>query len=293
MQQQKKFGSYPNLMVVISLTIALFLVGLCGLMSIQARKLSKLVKENIEVQIYLAKDLSSGRLDSIYKTLITKPFVAKKDGQFSQINFVSKEVAAKRFIKETKEEFKEFLGENPLRDAYILKIDESYFEETKLVAIKKELEQISGVFEVGYLENFVDQINKNISSIYLGLSAIVIILIGVILLLINNTIKLAFYSQRMLIRSMKLVGATDNFIRKPFLTRSIFQGTIAALIAAGMILLLQQVALLNIPELVYLQEIDKMIYLAIGLIILGLSISLVSTYYALGKYINMSLDDLY
>ena len=77
------------------------------------------------------------------------------------------------------------------------------------------------------------------------------------------------------------------------LFRSIFQGTIAALIAAGMILLLQQVALLNIPELVYLQEIDKMIYLAIGLIILGLSISLVSTYYALGKYINMSLDDLY
>ncbi len=293
MRKIKKFGSYPNIMVVLSLSVALFLVGLCGLLSMQARKLSKLVKENIEVQIYLSKDLSANKIDSVYSIIAKKPFVAKKDNQFPQITFVSKDVAAQKFIKETKEDFKEFLGENPLRDAYIVKIEESFFTENQLKAIKTDLEKIDGVFEVAYLENFVEQINNNISKIYLWLSVIVLILIGVILVLVNNTIKLAFYSQRMLIRSMKLVGATDGFIRSPFIKRSVFQGLIAALISTGFVFIIQQIALVNIPELIFIQEIEKMALLTLGVIVLGILISVVCTYYALSKYMRASLDDLY
>jgi cell division transport system permease protein len=293
MSKFKKLGSTPNAMVIISLTIALFLIGLCGLLTLNARKLAELVKQNVEVQVYLDNDLTTSQLDSIFKLVAKCEFVLKKDNS-PQINFVSKEVAAKQFIQESGEDYRKLLGNNnPLRNLYSVKIKEEYFNEIRLKEIKTDLEKISGVHEVAYVENFVDEVNKNISKIYLILSVFVVLLLVIIVILVNNTIKLSLYSQRFLIRSMQLVGATNGFIRKPFVTKGALQGLIAGLVACTLLILLQQLAVQQIEGLGMLQETGKLIALIGGILIIGTLIGILSTFQSVERYLKLSLDELY
>ncbi len=288
-------GSFPNALVVISLTVALFLIGLCGWLVINARSLTTYVKERLEVYAFLEKGLSAGQLDTLYKTVAKKDFVLVSNGS-PKINFISKDVAAKNFAQQTEgvdKNFQAFLGENPLRDSYAIKINEGYFEEAKLRKIKVELQEIPGIYEADYAQNFVDGINQNISKIYYILAGSVLLLLLLIIILVNNTIKLAMYSQRFLIRSMQLVGATHNFIRRPFLWRGILQGLIGAMAASVLLISFQQFALYQIPELTILQDLPKFLIL-IGIIIaLGVLIGLVSTFQSVERYLRMALDDLY
>lgn len=294
MPKAKKLGNTPNLMVVVSLTIALFLIGLCGLLTLNARKLAEVVRQNVEVQAYLDNDLSNSKLDSIYKQIAKYPFVLYKDNS-AQINFISKDAAAKQFIEDSGEDFHKLLGKNnnPLLNSYSIKIKEEYFSESRLKEIKKSLERIQGIKEVGYVENFVDEVNKNISKIYLILSGFVLMLLVIIIMLVNNTIKLALYSQRFLIRSMQLVGATDAFIRKPFVSKGALQGLISGFIASTLLIVTQQLAVNKVDGLVILQEIDKMVLLILIILMIGVMVGVTSTFRSVDKYLKLSLDDLY
>lgn len=293
MAKIKKLGSTPNVMVVVSLTIALFLIGLCGLLTLNARKLAELVKQNVEVQVYLKNDLTTAHLDSIYKVLIVKPFVLYKEDS-PQVNFISKDVAAKQFIEESGEDYRKLLGENnPLHNLYTVKIKQEYFTDANLKQIKSELEQIDGIHEIAYVENFVDEVNKNISKIYLILSVFVLLLLFIIIILVNNTIKLALYSQRFLIRSMQLVGATNAFIRKPFVIKGALQGLISGFVACTLLIVLQQIAVQKIEGLVLLQEMDKMLILIGGILIIGTLMGVLSTFQSVERYLRLSLDELY
>lgn len=288
-----KARNYPNTTVTISLTIALFIIGLCGLLIIQAKKLSTLVRENIEVQAHLDSDLSTGGMDTLLRAISFKPYVAKTENGKAQVTYISKEEAAKKLMEDTKENFQELLGENPLKNSFAIKVEENYFEEAQLQRIKTDLEKLDGVFEVTYVENLVDEVNKNISKIYLILSVFVAILLLIIIALVNNTIKLALFSQRLLIRSMQLVGATSNFIQKPFLIRGALQGLISGLIASGLLVLLQQAAVRQIEGIGLLQDNVKLIIVLVAIVILGILIGVVSTFQAIHKYLRMSLDELY
>jgi cell division transport system permease protein len=293
MATMKKLGSTPNIMVIVSLTIALFLIGLCGLLTLNARKLAELVKQNVEVQVYLDDDLTTSRLDSIFKFISKREFVLQKENS-PQINFISKEVAAKQFIEESGEDYRKLLGSNnPLHNLYSVKIKEEYFNEARLKQIKTDIEQINGVHEVAYVENFVDEVNKNISKIYLILSVFVALLLIIIVILVNNTIKLSLYSQRFLIRSMQLVGATNTFIRKPFVIKGALQGLISGLVACTLLIVLQQLAVQKIEGLAALQEMGKMITLIIGILIIGTLIGVLSTFQSVERYLKLSLDELY
>lgn len=293
MSKIKKLGSTPNAMVIISLTIALFLIGLCGLLTLNARKLAELVKQNVEVQVYLDNDLTTSKLDSIFKIIVKKDFVLRKENS-PQINFISKEVAAKQFIQESGEDYRKLLGNNnPLYNLYSVKIKEEFFNEVKLKEIKIDLENISGVHEASYVENFVDEVNRNISKIYLILSVFVILLLAIIVILVNNTIKLSLYSQRFLIRSMQLVGATNAFIRKPFVVKGALQGLISGLVACTLLLLLQQFAIQQIEGLGILQETSKLIILILFILIIGTLIGILSTFQSVERYLKLSLDELY
>jgi cell division transport system permease protein len=293
MSKIKKLGSTPNAMVIISLTIALFLIGLCGLLTLNARKLTELVKQNVEVQVYLDNDLTTGKLDSIYKLISKREFVLQKENS-PQINFISKEVAAKQFIKESGEDYRKLLGNNnPLHNLYSVKIKEEFFNEIKLKEIKTELEMISGVYEASYIENFVEEVNRNISKIYLVLSVFVILLLIIIVILVNNTIKLSLYSQRFLIRSMQLVGATNSFIRKPFVVKGALQGLISGLVACTLLILLQQFAVQQIEGLGVLQETNKLVILTLLILIIGTLIGILSTFQSVERYLKLSLDELY
>ena len=182
---------------------------------------------------------------------------------------------------------------NPLRNLYSVKIKEEYFNEVRLKEIKTDLEKISGVYEVAYIENFVDEVNRNISKIYLVLSVFVVLLLVIIVILVNNTIKLSLYSQRFLIRSMQLVGATNGFIRKPFVTKGALQGLISGLVACTLLILLQQLAVQQIEGLGILQETGKLIALIIGILIIGTLIGILSTFQSVERYLKLSLDELY
>jgi cell division transport system permease protein len=291
MAKKKKIGSYPNTMIVVSLTAALFLIGFCGLLVIQSRKLVSVIRQNLEVTVFLAKDLTPTARDGIYKEIVNKPFTLK--GIDSSVVFVSKEKAAKEFIEGTKEDFTSLLGENPLLDSYRVKISDEYFNEEKLKAIQGQLERITGVHEVVYHQDLADQINRNIAKIYLVLAAFAIIMLIIIVILINNTIKLAIYSQRFLIRSMQLVGATDGFIQRPFLMHGALQGVVGGGLACVFLVILQQTAVRNIEGLVVLQEYSKLGILLVGIILLGILVGLSCTYQSLARYLRISLDDLY
>ncbi len=280
-------------MVVISLTIALFLIGLCGLISFQAKRLATLVRQNIELQVYLDNDLSISKKDSIKKALSKKTFVSKNELDKANITFISKDSAAKEFIKDTKENFQTLLVDNPLRDAYLLKVKDEYFNESSLLKFKSEIEKIDGVYEVSYVENLVDDINKNIRKIYLILSGFVLLLLATIIVLVNNTIKLAVFSQRFLIRSMQLVGATNYFIQKPFVIRGALQGLTSAIIAIFLLVLLQQGAISKMPELLKLSDMMEFFILSIFIILLGVATGVVCTYSSIHKYLGLSLDELY
>ncbi len=291
-RRTSKRSPYPNLTVTISLTIALFLIGLCGLLTLSGRKLSEIVKQNLEVQVYVEDETQAGQRDALFQKLSQKPYVLTLNDQ-PQIRFVSKEQAAEKFIRDTREDFKELLGENPLLDVYNLKVRDDYFSEAQLKAVKADLESLSGVREADYVRDFADEVNRNFTKIYLVLSVFVGLLLLVIVLLVNNTIKLSLYSQRFLIRSMQLVGATHGFIRKPFLGKGALQGLLSGLIACVLLFGLLEVANANIPELRGLQEPGKMLLLGAAIVLLGVLIAVLSTFQSVERYLRLSLDELY
>jgi len=278
--------------VVFSTMLALLVVGLFGFLMLHAAKLTAIIRENVKIQIYLHKNISESESIRISQLLNKKDFVLKKNGH-AQIEFLSKEEAAQEFTKATGESFLQVLDENPLRDVYVVNVAPSYQGRQHLQAIKREVEAISGVFEVDYVAGFVASVNRNIARLGAVLAFFSVILLIVVSVLINNTIKLAVYSQRFLVRSMHLVGATAAFIRRPFLGRAVLIGLIAGTIANILLVLLLSAANRHIEALVKLQE-PIQIFMLLGLIlVLGVLISFMGTYRAINKYLNMSLDDLY
>jgi cell division transport system permease protein len=292
MRKKKKLGSYPFISVIFSISLALFVIGLFGLLMLHANKLTDLVRENIEVQVYLNRTITENERIKIQKTLSTKEYILQKEGE-PQVRYISKEEAAEQFIQDTGEDFTQFLGENPLRDAFVLTIQPDFFEPEQLKVLKADIEGISGVFEVTYLENFIASLNKNLTKVSLTLIGFAVLLVFIVMILINNTIRLALFSQRFLIRSMQLVGATKGFIQRPFLMRSLLHGLLGGFFASIFLMLVLEYANRQISDLHALQDPEK-IYLLMGfLFVLGGFLGLVSSYRAIRKYLRLSLDELY
>jgi cell division transport system permease protein len=291
-KKKKKLGSFPYVSVIFSITLALFVIGLFGLLILHSNKLKDTIRENITIQIYLDKFVTENDKIRINKLLTQKKYIAK-DGDKSLVEYISKEKAAKIFIESSGEDFIEFLGDNPLRDAFTIKIDPSYQQSDSLKTIEIELSKVDSVFEVVYVQNLVQSINKNITKISLILVGFTIILIITIVILINNTIKLALFSQRFLIRSMQLVGAKASFIISPFVRRAGMQGLLSGLIASMTLFALLTYANSVIEELKQLQSINELLILFALIVGLGIVIGMISTYKAVKKYLKMSLDELY
>lgn len=290
MQKNRKLGSYPTALITVSLAVALFLIGFCGWVAITSKELISFVKNNIEVQVYLNKDLSEAQRDKIKKQLNQKAFVAKSD---DAVELVTKEKAAEIFFKETNEDYQFILSENPFRDAFKLKITEDYFGESYLQEIKRDVEKIPGVYEADYARDFVDGIAENANKTYIVVSGIVLVFLIATLLLINNTIRLALYSQRFIIHTMQLVGATNSFIQAPFVRRGVVQGILASVLAVGSLVGLQQLASWQIDGFATIQNIPGMLLLGFILLVLGPLLGIFSTVASVSRYLRMDLDDLF
>ncbi len=293
--RKKKLGSYPYISVVLSITLALFVIGVFGLLMIYSKELERVVLENVKIQVYLKSHITENQKKEIEKSLSIRYFLPKdiSDGSAKPIQFISKEEAAKQFIKETGEDFQKFLGENPLRDAFLVSVSPLYHDKKSMAKIKGEVEKINGVFQVYYIENLIDSINKNVTKIGLLLLGLSTLLFITVVLLINNTLRLALFSQRFLIRSMQLVGAKRWFIQWPFLLRASLHGFLAGLIASGLLASVISFANKRIEDLSLIQNTNRIVLLFGGLTLLGILVAFGSTFRAVRKYLKLSLDELY
>lgn len=285
-RKKKKLGSYPYITVVFSITLALFTLGLFGLIIIYGNSLSETIQNNHKVQIYLQKDLPNSQISHIESLIKNKKYT-------NELKYTTKEQAKKQYISDDNGDPELLLGYNPLRDYFTLILNSEYTSKKKLAQIKTEIEALKGVYEVEYLEDFIETINTNVKKIGLVILSICLILIFIVFILINNTIKLALFSQRFIIRSMQLVGATSWFIQKPFLWRAIWQGFLSAWIASTLLFSLSQYAKEKIEELALIENIQHILILFGVLIIIGTLIGFLSSYRAIRKYLKLSLDELY
>jgi cell division transport system permease protein len=278
-------GSYVT--TVVGIALVLFMLGSLGLIMLNAQKLSDHVRENIRFQIYLkdnAKEVDVAKLKkSIDASAYTKSALLK-----------TKEEAARELQEELGEDFIGFLdGVNPIPATIDLKLEAAYTHTDSIQWIVQKLQANANVKEVAYSPDLIAKVNENMKKISMVLLGFSILLLLIAVALINNTIRLAMYSKRFIIRSMQLVGANRNFIQRPFLWQGIVQGVLAGLIAMGMLVGLLYFLRNEIPE--FLQFQDMVIFAKLfGLtVLLGIFIAFISTFFAVNRYIRMKLDDLY
>lgn len=289
--RKKKLGGYPAIGIVVSITLALFVIGLFGMLVIYSQELERQVRNNVRMQVYLKSNLTETQRLQIENTLLSQDYVSKENGR--GVTYFSKEEAAKKFIAETGEDFKQFIGENPLRDAYLVSIDPSQHSKSAMEKIKADIQKMNGVFQVYYVEGLIESINSNVTKIGLILVGLITILLLTVILLINNTLRIALFSQRFLIRSMQLVGAKKWFIQKPFLVRSIGYGLLAGIITSLLLWLLSNYAQEKIADLGQLHNQTQFLIMLTILTAIGIVVAFFSTFFSINKYLRMSLDELY
>lgn len=290
--RNRKLGSYPFISVVFSITLALFVFGLFGLLLILTRNLSNSIQENVEIQVYLNKPITEVEINRIQRIIGSKSYVLQGEG-IESIRYISKEQAAQEFLQNTGEDFSEFLGDNPLRDVFMVRISPDYQPVDSLIKVVTDIQDIRGVYEVSYVASLVEKINQNLAKVGAILIGFAVLFLFMVVILINNTIKLALYSQRFLIRSMQLVGATAGFIRQPFLARSLLYGLIAGAIASGVLFGISNYLKLLISDISTLMNAKHLMMLYGSLLILGILVAYLSTYRAVRRYLKTSLDELY
>jgi len=291
-RQKRKLGSFPFLSVIFSITLSLVVMGIFGVSFIYLKTLTSIIQSNVEIQVYLDKSIIDHDMKRLQKILTTRPYIRSGDAA-ENINFISKEMAAEVFIRDTGEDFTKFLGDNPLRDAFSVKITNQYQSVDSLKAIEIDLRRLPGVYEVVFQESLIASINKNLRKIGVLLLGMTLILLVAVIVLINNTIRIALFSQRFLIRSMQLVGATKGFIRWPFLRRSLIYGLVSGILASGIIFGIIEFAQHQIDDLDKLYAEEPLFILFAVLIFLGLLISYLSTLSSMRRYFKISLDELY
>lgn len=291
-RKKRKLGSYPFISVTLSITLALMVIGIFGLLVVHTKKLTLNIQESIEIQVFLNNQLTNTEVTRINRSISSKSYTLNKEGT-PGVRFISKDEASKQFIAETGEDFTEFLGDNPLRDLLVVNIAPEYQSADSLKVITEEIQAMNGVYEVAYVESLIESINDNITKIGLIMLGFFILLLIVVVILINNTIKLALFSQRFLIRSMQLVGAKGSFIRGPFLKRAALYGFLAGTIASILLVILLYYANQRIEDLEKLQDHTQLAILFTSIILIGVLVGYFSTYRAIRKYLGMSLDELY
>lgn len=271
---------------VISIALVLLMIGLLGLIMVHVRNLSKYVKENIVLNIIVSDGAKEVDVLALQKQLDTHGYVLKTQ-------YVSKEIAARNLQKDLGEEFVQFLGYNPLLSSIDVYMKEEYANNTSIEAFSRQLSKNPLVKEVIYQKSLIDMVNQNIRVIGLVILAFAGTLLIIAIALINNTIRLAIYSQRFLIKSMQLVGATKNFIRAPFIGYGVLHGLLGALIAVILLLASLYFAQQQIPELIILRNWLEFAIVFAGVLVIGILISGLSTYFAVTKYLRLKVNNLY
>ena len=274
------------LTLVISVSLVLFLLGILGLVLINARELSDYFRESLSFSVMLDDEAKEADIRMLQKDLDAKAYVKSTE-------YVSKDEAAAKMKEDLGEDFINFLGDNPLPPSIDVYLYASYTSPDSVAKIEKYVREYPFVKEVYYQESLLILINENVKKISLFLLVISTFLFLIALTIINNTIRLSIYSRRFIIRTMQLVGATRRFIRLPFLIQSAFHGLLAALIAMSLLMGFLYLIEKEFFMMFSFESTKLLILLGASIIITGVLINIISTFFSVNRYLSISEDELY
>lgn len=284
LSKAKLRSSYVTL--VISVSLVLFLLGVLSILLINARELSDYFRESLSFSVMLDDNAKEADMRMLQKDLDAKPFVKSTE-------YVSKNEAAIKMKEELGEDFINFLGENPLPPSIDVYLYAGYTNPDSVVKIEKYVLEYPFVKEVYYQESLLFLINENVRKISLFLLLISSFLFLIAITIINNTIRLSVYSKRFLIRTMQLIGATRSFIRGPFIMQSALHGLLAALIAMALLMAMLYMVEKEFFLLFTFKSTNLLLLLGVSLIIIGIFINIISTFFSVNRYLSISEDELY
>ncbi|MBP6181349.1 permease-like cell division protein FtsX [Flavobacterium sp.] len=283
-QKRRLISSYFS--VVLSVFLVLFLLGMLGFFIINSKKLADDFKEEIAMTVFFKNDANDSILKAFGTELKTAAFA-------KSYVYVTKEAAAKQHTDIIGEDFMEFLGENPLQNSYDIHLKADYVIKDSITKIETHLRKNAMISDIVYDKQLVNLVNDNIKKVSMWILIISIFFTVIAVLLINSSLRLSIHSNRFIIKTMQMVGATKAFIRKPFVMRSVKLGMIGAGLAIialiGVLIYVQT----NFPDLGILD--DKLLIVLVLLSVLGIGILItwVSTYFATQRFLNLRTDDLY
>lgn len=284
MAGKKAKPTYMN--AIIGISLVLFLLGTLGWLVLNGRSLSKAFREDIQVEVILHDNTREENIEKLNAIFQSQPFVKKTE-------IITKEMAARRFMAGGGEDYTEVLDFNPLYPSILLNLHENYVNQDSLEKIRQFAMQSNIVRDFTYPDTVVDKLNANLKRIGIILAGISLLLAMVVVILIDNTVRLAMFSNRFLIKTMQMVGATRWFISRPFDQRAILNGFISGVLAVGGLYLLISFAESMFPPIKILHDPLSLGALMASMIFLGVLISVLSTHRSVIKYLKMHLDDLY
>ena len=271
---------------VISISLVLFMLGILGSIILYGKKISEYVKENIGFTLIMNDNTKEADVINMQKFLNAKPYVKHTE-------YITKEKAAIELKNDLGEDFIKFLGYNPLSPSIEVRLRADYANPNSFKFIEKEFSNTKNVKEIVYQKSLLQLVNENVRRISILILAFSSLLLFISIVLINNTIRLSVYSRRFLIKSMLLIGATQGFIRRPFIIRGIMEGIYGSILAILMLTGILYIARQQIPELISFTDIGLFSSLFGIILILGLVIAWISNLLAVRKYLKLKTDFLY
>ncbi|MFK2755947.1 cell division protein FtsX [Bacteroides fragilis] len=270
----------------ISTTLVLLLLGLVVFFVLAANNLSVYVRENINFSVLISDDMKETDILKLQKRLNNEPFVKETE-------YISKKQALKEQTEAMGTDPQEFLGYNPFTASIEIKLHSDYANSDSIAKIEKLIKRNTNIQDVLYQKDLIDAVNENIRNISLVLLALTVMLTFISFALINNTIRLAIYSKRFLIHTMKLVGASWGFIRRPFLKRNIWSGVLAAFIADTILMGAAYWLVSYEPELIRVITPEVMLLVSGAVLVFGVVITFLCAYLSINKYLRMKASTLY
>lgn len=271
---------------IVSVTLVLLLLGLTVLTFFVGKGITSYVKENMSFSVMLNEDVTDLQITDLRKRLDAMPFVKSS-------LFISKEQAKEQLIEDLGEDPEELLGYNPVTDCIEIYLHSNYANSDSLAIVSKTIKAQTNVDDLLYRQEALDLVNDNLARISAILLVLSIILLFISFTLIRNTIRLSIYSKRFIINTMRLVGATNKFIRRPFILRNIGDGILAGLLANVLIMGLLYYLGEQYADLRSILQTQDLIYVFASVIVLGIIITYLSTVFAINHYLKMKANHLY
>lgn len=281
-----KRGKPSYFMAILGVTLVLFLMGVVGWLTINSRKLMQYFKESVEIQVFLKPNIKDTSRENLQSYITSQPYT-------KTIRYTDKETAKQEWLKSGGEDFTEFLDNALLPTSIDFTLKENYVDSAQLAAIKADISSNPIVDEVRYPNAVVDKMQRNFNVVSAVLAGIAILIAILVIILIDNTIRLAMFSNRFLIKTMQMVGATRWFIARPLNIRAVINGAVSGVIAVAAVYAAIMITESFLPDLKALHDNTTLLLMFLLLILLGISITVFSTHRSVIKYLRMKLDDLY